>query len=348
MENLSDMGEVRGGVLTTLSRFVQESPEATQRALRGALPTATYAVAEYGSTEAGAGTLLDGFANNRLPTPDVEGLGRQLSEPDTAQRAVSESHGFLRGILGDRMGPVVDALASQCGVSNAAMSKIFAVAAPLALGAIGRRARADNLDARGLAMFLSQQKAQVARMVPAGIGGVLGVASSAPSAEPVRVPSRPAVRETDPVVSRPGARWGWALAALAAIIAVVALMGRGNRQYPAVQGRNTAPSQRGGETGNEGTFKDRLNGYLSGDDPAPRRFVMKDSYVNDLSAAMLSHPGTHLTIEGFSSETGAESALKRANDLKDQLVKKGVQAQRVETDSRVTTTGDRLEVVVKR
>src|SRR5262245_54382225 len=69
VENLSNLGfpQLQGGLLDTISRFVGGGTDATKKTLEAALPTSMLAIAERGSTEGGAGALLDGLKSGKLP-----------------------------------------------------------------------------------------------------------------------------------------------------------------------------------------------------------------------------------------------------------------------------------------
>jgi hypothetical protein len=338
MENLTDMvSPFGGGMLENLSRFLGESPDATQRALKSVLPTAGYAVADYGSTQSGAQNLIDGFANQRLPAMDVEGVSRSLSDPDATQRLMSSSGGFLQNIVGGRMGGIVDALSTQTGMGGAGIMKLLSLAAPLVLGSISRRVREGNLDAGSLSGFLSQQKTQLGQLLPGGVGNVLGASASRSV-----VPRSPVEQR---VPQRSSMRLGWAIVALAALFAVITFMGRGNRRA-SVQGRTPTTVGARKATG-ELPLKDNLNTWFSGAEPSGR-FVLKDPdrSAADLSAALLAHPNAQISIESAASSD--ETAMKRATSLKDKLVSQGVPADRIDIRSRVESGADHMEAVITR
>jgi hypothetical protein len=325
------------GILDNLSRVVGESPVTTARALKTVVPATGYVISDYGSSETGARSLLDGLSNNRYQTVDAEGLGRSLTDPEGARRLMDSGSGFLQGILGNRGSGIVDALSSHSGVGSGAVSKLMALAAPLALGMISRHARENNLDAAGLSSFLGQQKSRLGQLLPGGIGNLLGAAPS---------PSRGLVTQGH-APTRPGTRWGWAIAAAVALIVAIGLLGRGNRRER-VQGRTPTPVTVRTRAGDP-ALKDRLNAYFSSADPS-RHFTIRDddADVKELSDAMAAHPDASLVINAISSKPGGEAALRRANDVKDQLVKSGVPAPRIQTGTRVESGSDRLEATLTR
>jgi hypothetical protein len=92
-----------------------------------------------------------------------------------------------------------------------------------------------------------------------------------------------------------------------------------------------------------------MDSYFSGNEPS-QRFVLNDADANgnDLSAELLAHPGSSVTIESVSVPGRGQVAMQRARDLKDRLVSQGVSADRINTQLREENGRDHLEVVLSR
>jgi outer membrane protein OmpA-like peptidoglycan-associated protein len=295
--------QIHGGLFDTITRFIGGgSSDATKKTFEAAIPTAMLALAHHGSTERGAQGLLDGMRDGRFPQLDAQDIGRTLGDPQASDRLMASSGGMLEHLLGGRMGGVLDGLSSHGGLGRGGSSKLLALAAPLALAVIGKRAREGQHDARGLSGFLLTQTSRVAMLVPPSIARSFGF-EGAPPARPTgethegEVEPRPrAVRTEEP--SYRGARaggerhegrhhWGWLALALAAILGVGWAVSRALRpEAPqlATRGapsttfgrRGAAPFTRQGRASMGSTSEGirSIQGYLSSSDTQPKSFVL--------------------------------------------------------------------------
>ena len=107
-----------------------------------------YAIADHGSSETGARNLIDGLRSGAAPSLDVDDAGTVLADPRASHDLMTSSQGFLERTMGGKLSGFVDGLASSSGVGRGIASKILAVVAPLALGAIAKRVRNDKSAAR--------------------------------------------------------------------------------------------------------------------------------------------------------------------------------------------------------
>lgn len=230
MQSISELMQpfLQGGFMDTITRFVGGSPDATKRTLEAAVPSTMYAIADHGSTESGARSIIEGLRSGAVPSLDVNDVGRVLSDPDASQNLVSSSEGFLGRLFGGRLGSFVDGLASAGGVGRGAASKILAIVAPVALGMISKRVRTDNLSPRGLASLLGDQKASLAHLVPGPMRSLFG----GETVEPI---SRDTYRTHAPAAfqhprDQQKSVWPWILGGLAALGLIAALASLGKRK----------------------------------------------------------------------------------------------------------------------
>lgn len=238
---------LQGRLLESLGRFVGAGPEATKRTFKAAIPSSMYALAEHGSSEVGARSLLDGLRSGKAPQLEIGELGDTLADPQASDRLMTTSGAFLERIAGGRLGGILDGLTSHGGVGRSAATKLMALAAPLALGVIGKRAREENLDARGLSGFLRDQKPKVATLVPKSLRRFVGLGDEeevvSVKQTDVRVREQPIPRREEAVSTAPRvvearrpaqlgwrAKWPWLLAALAAFIGLGWLVGHAARR----------------------------------------------------------------------------------------------------------------------
>jgi MYXO-CTERM domain-containing protein len=226
----------QGSLLESISRFAGGSREATKRTLDAALPVSMLGIAEHGSTEAGARTLLDGLKSGDAPQLDVKDVGQTLANPDASDRMLAQSAPILERVFGGRLSGLLDSLSQYGGFHQAGSSRILGLCAPLALGWIGRRALTNGLDAAGLAGFLKTLSPSLAAQVPEPLRSLFGhqerpevKTRTTPSREG-RLPESVTRRHAHRGVASTGGQprwWPFALLGLAALFFIFWGMGRG-------------------------------------------------------------------------------------------------------------------------
>jgi len=130
-------------------------------------------------------------------------------------------------ILGSKLGPVADFIASRCGIREGSATSLLGMAAPLLMGTLGKQVSSQGLGEAGLGQLLSSQTNYLKDAIPSGLANTLGIGNllsgtqaptaSARSAEPAYRETSyrdPASRETDrePVQASGGGgilKWAW-------------------------------------------------------------------------------------------------------------------------------------------
>jgi len=82
--------------------------------------------------------------------------------------------GLLKGMMGNKMGGIIDLVASASGMKRNNSSSLMSLAAPIVMGMVGRYVKNKALDAVGLSKFLGGQSKHVASALPKGMGDLLG------------------------------------------------------------------------------------------------------------------------------------------------------------------------------
>ncbi|MEO6914991.1 MAG: DUF937 domain-containing protein, partial [Chitinophagaceae bacterium] len=77
---------------------------------------------------------------------------------------------MANSVFGDKLGNIGSLISSFSGIKPSSASSLLNIAAPAALGAIGKHASANNLDAGGLVSMLVSQKDNILKALPAGLG----------------------------------------------------------------------------------------------------------------------------------------------------------------------------------
>jgi len=94
---------------------------------------------------------------------------------------------FLSSIFGSNMSTVTDTIGRSTGLASGKVGSLLSMAAPLVLGVLGQHVRQNGLSAGDLGNMLKAEAPSFQRFLPAGLGSLLGGASSAVAAVPDKV-----------------------------------------------------------------------------------------------------------------------------------------------------------------
>ncbi|NOK21793.1 OmpA family protein [Corallococcus carmarthensis] len=189
------------GLLQKISGSLGEDPQATTKALPGAIAAVAAGVADQGGNEAGAHRLLSKLNEGGFTGPDAPerqgGVGEGLLDEE------ERGKGMLSGIFGNKLGGVTEGLTRFGGMRNAgSATRLLSLAAPMLMGVLGKQVRDQRMGSSGLMQLLNGQRNNIAAALPAGLGGILGFGGGRHAVAEVIEPHRETVtqvRETGPV-----------------------------------------------------------------------------------------------------------------------------------------------------
>lgn len=320
----------------------------TKKVASGAVPLVAAGLAQVGSTEEGAGRLLD-LARQTGAEDMVDRFGDIIGSDESRRTLVERGGGILSSLFGAKADSILDAFTGQTGASRTGTRSFLAMLAPLALGVLGRQARSQGLGIGGLASMLAGQTGLLANMLPGGLGKLLGggmpgtgeretwrteaerpreVPSQLRTSEPIR----PAEREA------PRRRIGVPAIALAIGLALVAWallrqkrpdVERQARTPTATQPSEVTPGMRQAAP-RQGI--DALASY-SGGNLEGQRFVIEEITVETGTANLT--PQSARQVDRLASVMKERGGMKvrlegeRANSVRDALAASGIAAERV-------------------
>jgi hypothetical protein len=145
----------------------------TKTVASGAVPLVAAGLARMGSTEQGAGNLLE-LARRTGAEGMVDRIGDMIGSEQSRRTVMESGGGILSSLFGSKGSGILDAFTAQTGASSTGTRSFLAMLAPLALGALGRHTRSQGLGVGGLASMLSGQSGALANMIPGGLGKLLG------------------------------------------------------------------------------------------------------------------------------------------------------------------------------
>ncbi|MGA9502821.1 MAG: DUF937 domain-containing protein, partial [Terriglobales bacterium] len=104
------------GAIDKISGNLGETPAATQTALQASVPALLAAMIGKLSSESGIASLLSLFNSGSYDGSLLSNLGKSLSGSG-ATSVIDSGKAIAKSLLGDKLSPVANAVASQAGVS---------------------------------------------------------------------------------------------------------------------------------------------------------------------------------------------------------------------------------------
>jgi len=360
-------GYLTPDVVLCAAGHVEESPAATQKALVAIVPTVVGALATKAAAPDGAqqvARMLESECCDGRVLGDVSSLFRGGI---ATQFALGNGKSLLEWLFESRIGDVTSALARFAGVRMSSMTSLLALAAPLVMHVVGRQREAMGTSATALAGLLDAQRGTVARLLPAGLGSLLGWPWLPSRVIDVGIAMAGAATRVRLEVFR--RRWMSSLALLVALVAGLLLW----LSWPTAPGRAPARALSelelpGGARVSvpEGGLNFSLIKWLAaaGDTSIPKRFVFDDlefepastqltadsmATVSTLVAVLGAYPSVTVTLEGHTDSSGDPAANKalsidRALAVKELMVTAGIAESRIQSggwgqDKPVATNG---------
>lgn len=356
-------GLVTPSIASKAASMLGESDSGIRKGIGGTFPVLLSAIANKAGDSGFASSLFD-----LVRSPDNDGsilddASSVLSASGTSPLA-GLSNKLLGSVFGANTGSVANALSSYAGIRSSSASALMSLAAPLLLGVLGKRVRAEGLNAASLASLLHGQKDTFAAALPGPLANIRTLLGGAA----VGAETRERESYTPPASTARRARsspWKWvipALAVLAVIWILASLLGR-NRQAP-----ETAPAPV--TTAPAPTPPAALATAPPATAAAPTASVYFDvsqtalptgseSALSSVIAYLKANPGSTAAISGYHDPAGDPAtnealARNRAGSVQAALVAAGIPESRISMEKPVETTGGgatqdarRVEVTVR-
>lgn len=173
------------------------------------------------STPEGAQQLDETLASDDFDGSMLDNLSDMFSGGDTD--ALSNLGGGLVGnLFGDKASMISDIIGKVTGMKSGTSSSLLAMLVPVVMSYLGKQKRSLGLDSGGMANLLMSQKDEVAKAMPGGMAGALGLTDLGFEDTPMQAPA--ATPSAQPAVNEAPASSGSGLAKLIPI-AVLAIAG---------------------------------------------------------------------------------------------------------------------------
>jgi len=161
MSNLisSISGLLSPNIVGKLASVIGSNGAATSTALSSMLPSIMGGLAKKGATLEGASSMLNLIKNNDLGAGTLNNLTSSLSGGGATDALLAKGGKLTEALFGND----AESMMGKSGMDSGSTSKLMNLLTPIAMGAIGKKVNADNLDAAGLQSLLKSQTMTVVK-----------------------------------------------------------------------------------------------------------------------------------------------------------------------------------------
>ena len=156
------------------STFLGESQDNVGSALDGIFPSLLGKVADIAQDKAGAESILTMVKGTDDSILDNIG-GLFGGGPESVNKVLGSGSGIVNAIFGGGLGSIIEKVSGLSGLKKSSTSSLIKMAAPFLFGIVKRAVMKKGLDAVGLGKLLGEQRSFVNKLLPAGLGSVLGL-----------------------------------------------------------------------------------------------------------------------------------------------------------------------------
>jgi OmpA-OmpF porin, OOP family len=198
-------GLVTPALIKTASAALGESEQAVTGGL-GSIISKTLGTMVQRSGEPGLMNTVAELTSNLAKDPsglsDLRGL---MSGGIPATAAALAGNQLLGSVFGDKLGALTHTVASAAGIRPASSSSLFSLAAPLVLGAIGKRLGGGALTGAALSSLIGQERNSLMGGFMPSLGGLATAAAAAvaPAVAAAVAPAAPKPVAPAPVAPAP-------------------------------------------------------------------------------------------------------------------------------------------------
>ncbi len=168
----SQMGQA---VIKQAASFLGESDRNTESAIDGIFPSLIGGLMSNTKTTEGAEGLFNMLNDGGHDGSIFDSIGTLFGGGRKSSGLVDLGIPILRSIFGDKVGAVVDIIASVSGMKTSSSSSLLSMAAPFVMGLLGKQVKDLGLDVSGLTSLLAGQSEYVKNAAPAGLDSLLGL-----------------------------------------------------------------------------------------------------------------------------------------------------------------------------
>lgn len=144
------------------------------------LPAIIGGLISKGSTNTGAGGLIDLFKKGGYGDDNLKDLGGIFTDSNTSKSWLDTGGDLLGNIFGNNQSSILEKLIGMTGLKQAGGSMLMKFLAPIVVNKLAGMVFKNGWGADKLSSYLGEQKSSISSMIP-GLSGLMGFASEATS-----------------------------------------------------------------------------------------------------------------------------------------------------------------------
>lgn len=150
------VSQLGAGAVSEISKRMGVDDQKAQQAVGMALPIIIGALNRNSSSSAGAEALTSALQKNHDGS-----ILNDLTGAVGNQATLDDGTAILGHVLGEQRGALEGNVSRATGLKPEEVAQIFAVLAPIVMGALGQMQRKQELDSQGVANLLQQERSTV-------------------------------------------------------------------------------------------------------------------------------------------------------------------------------------------
>lgn len=164
--------QVSDDLIGKLAGFLEESPSNTKSALGSALPSLLTGLVQVTSSRRGSQTILDMLAqSNGKSFANLEAV---LDGENPSDSLTIRGNAIIDVILGNRLGDVVELIASTSGINRSSTASLLNIIAPVVMDFIGGQVTHQRMrNAEAFSGLMAGQSGFLKESLPAGLSALL-------------------------------------------------------------------------------------------------------------------------------------------------------------------------------
>ena len=186
-------GQLGGMVAGQLGKAVGLDSKQAESGIGALLPTILGGLMKQSSTPEGANQLDKTLSGDDFDGGMFDNISDMFSGGGDTSSMSNMGGGLVKMIFGDKVGAIADIVSRVTGMKSSSTTSLLGLLAPLVMSFLGKQKRSLGLDGGGMANLLMSQKDEVAKAMPSGMAGALGLTDlgfqDSPAGAPARTPS---------------------------------------------------------------------------------------------------------------------------------------------------------------
>lgn len=155
-------------LISKAGSFLGESESGVSKAVSGLIPSLLGGLfSKATASEAGAEEVYQ-TSKAANDSGILGNLGSLFGNADILSRGT----GLFNNLFGSQSNSIIDAISNFAGIKSSSSGSLISMLLPLITGILGRHAADNNLEASGLASFLTNQKNNIQSALPSGLGSI--------------------------------------------------------------------------------------------------------------------------------------------------------------------------------